>query len=199
MISVYLIKLSDKPLTKEYEKIKVSFFDEIQKNRASLIGKLAVLYAASKILNLKKGELFFCYNENGKPYFKSHPHFHFNISHSADTVAVAISDSTVGIDIELLRETDLKIAKRFFSEKETEFIGNDNRRFFEIWTKKEAYLKQIGTGLKFPLSSFDVIDNPLIETFQKDSYIISVSAEKHQYTEFLYLSEEEFLNLILKK
>lgn len=129
------------------------------------------------IIQFKKGE-------NGKPYIKNLPDFHFNISHSGNAVTVAISDSEVGIDCEKLRNADLRIAKRRFTEKEYAYIIKDSSkadlRFFEIWTKKESFLKQNGKGITQPLNSFDVTDDSLgksFHTYQKDGFFISVCTD----------------------
>ena len=81
---------------------------------------------------------------NGKPIFKSSPLF-FSISHSENVVAVAVSEREIGVDVEKIREVRGGVAKRFFTESEIEYVGNDSARFFEIWTKKEAYAKVKGT------------------------------------------------------
>lgn len=88
-----------------------------------------------------------------------HP-LHFNLSHSGDYVVLAVSDRTVGIDIEYKKKNALGIAERFFCPAEYEVIlaadGEEAREqlFLEYWTMKEAYIKYSGKGLGLPLSSF---------------------------------------------
>ena len=80
---------------------------------------------------------------SGKPHFKNSPLF-FSISHSENVVAVAISEREVGVDVEKLRNVRKGVANRFFTGSEAEYAGSDAERFFEIWTKKEAYAKAKG-------------------------------------------------------
>jgi 4'-phosphopantetheinyl transferase len=86
----------------------------------------------------------------------------FNLSHSGDLVAYAISDRPVGIDIERVRSMDLAgIIQRFFAPSEftawQKLLPADQElAFFRTWTVKEAYLKAIGTGLHTPLSEVEV-------------------------------------------
>lgn len=54
----------------------------------------------------------------------------------------------------------MKMAKRFFTVEEAEFINKStdrNSAFFEIWTKKESFVKAVGKGLAIPLNSFSVL------------------------------------------
>jgi 4'-phosphopantetheinyl transferase len=90
----------------------------------------------------------------------------FNLSHSGDLVAYAVSDRPVGIDIERIRSMNLSgIIQRFFAP--SEFAAwqklpesEQETAFFRTWTIKEAYLKAIGTGLHTPLSEVEVsMDN----------------------------------------
>jgi 4'-phosphopantetheinyl transferase len=103
----------------------------------------------------------------GKPYLRgpqSHRQLQFNVAH-ADGVAVYATafNRAVGIDIERIRplpDLDL-VAERFFSPFEREVLASlpSHRRsaaFYRCWTRKEAYLKCLGTGLDRPLDSFDV-------------------------------------------
>lgn len=115
-------------------------------------------------------------DENGKPYFKNHPQFHFNISHSKDIIAVAVSSAPVGVDVEILRDVNLKIAERRFTEKEKDFVIT-NEDFFYVWTRKEAYLKKTGKGLRQSLSSFCVLDETNIKTFIMRECIVSVCGD----------------------
>lgn len=115
-------------------------------------------------------------NAHGKPYFENFPIFYFNVSHSGDLTVIAVSEQNVGIDAEKLRIPNLKVAKRF-CEDEYAYINKTPTptAFFEIWTKKEAYLKYLGEGLHGGLNSFSVFktDTP-IKTFKNGDYVISV-------------------------
>jgi len=81
----------------------------------------------------------------------------WSASSSAGVAAVAISDSRIGLDLELIRERPRweQIATRFFSLEEQRAVAGSPTRFLEFWTLKEAYLKALGVGLPGGLRSFD--------------------------------------------
>lgn len=92
------------------------------------------------------------------------PDLRFNLSHSHGLALYAFTlQREVGIDIEKIRlefATD-GIAERYFSVREQEglrALSSEVRAeaFFLCWTRKEAYLKARGQGLRIPLASFDV-------------------------------------------
>jgi 4'-phosphopantetheinyl transferase len=108
--------------------------------------------------------------EKGKPYFQGLPadrsgripQVHFSVSHSGNWWGCLMADEPVGFDIEVCRDrvSHEKIAGRFFTEEESDLIlsgGPDV--FFEVWVRKEAYLKYLGTGLAGGLDSFTVAEN----------------------------------------
>ncbi len=71
----------------------------------------------------------------------------FNISHSGDLVACAIAaDGRVGIDVERRREVRIEAFQKFLHPHERVWVGADQRRFFELWTQKEAIVKGFGRG-----------------------------------------------------
>lgn len=132
-----------------------------------------------KMPEIKKGP-------HGKPYFQG-TDIHFNISHSGDFKVLAIAETPVGVDIEKVRKADLRVAKRF-CENEYNYITqkDSEHRFFKVWTKKEAYLKYKGTGLRGGLDSFDVFSLPEdINTFRFKEYFISVCGIKEFKTEVI--------------
>ena len=96
--------------------------------------------------------IVFARNENGKPYVLNANVF-FSISHSGDTVACAVSEKEIGIDVEKNKNIRLKVAEKFANESEMRYIGEDINRFFEIWTLKEAFFKCKGTGLGSDIKS----------------------------------------------
>jgi 4'-phosphopantetheinyl transferase len=91
----------------------------------------------------------------------------FNIAHTNGLVVMAAGRGMrLGIDVESTgRRRPLEIARRYFSAREIaalEALHSDAqpRRFIELWTLKEAYLKAIGTGISGGLDSmtFDWCD-----------------------------------------
>ena len=100
--------------------------------------------------------LDFDYTDRGRPSLRlaSHPDFDFNLAHSGNLALVALSSRRVGVDVERLREMEnaLAIARRFFSPREVgalKRLAEDARGqgFFNAWTRKEAVIKAVGTGL----------------------------------------------------
>lgn len=61
----------------------------------------------------------------------------------------AVSNSPIGLDIEEIKPVDISVIKRVCNNDELKYALQDNsyKRFFEIWTFKEAYFKCIGTEI----------------------------------------------------
>jgi 4'-phosphopantetheinyl transferase len=110
-------------------------------------------------------DLQFGYSKEGKPFLLHQlSTMHFNMSHSGDLAAYAITlAGEVGIDVEQHRSMpDLEaIAQRFFSAREHKSLSQvpEPERipaFFDCWVRKEAYLKARGGGLSIGLDNFHV-------------------------------------------
>lgn len=174
--------------------------------KLSLYAELLVRYQACKTLGLNNKEIIFIKNRNGKPYMQYHPEFQFNISHTRSAIAVACSNNEIGIDIEKINLPEYKIAKRFFTSYEQEHVfshEHPERAFYEIWTKKEAYIKHIGTGLSTQLNSFNVLDVKNVSmsyTVEIRDYIISVCCKELLAKEptFINMTESELQSFFLK-
>lgn len=105
-------------------------------------------------------------NEFGKPMVIgpiSIGTFQFNVSHSEGKVALAFgSAESLGVDLEYQGRsvTSLaEIARSHFAKEEIAELnchfGDDfQRRFFQYWTLKEAFIKAIGMGLSLDLGAF---------------------------------------------
>ncbi len=120
-------------------------------------------------LQISPAEIRFDYLPQGKPML-AHPDtdVQFNLSHSREMILCAVTRTRrVGIDGEFfrsIREME-KFAVRFFSENEREWLASvsppeKQRVFFEIWTRKEAYLKACGDGVTRHLRGIDVSPAP---------------------------------------
>lgn len=115
----------------------------------------------AELLHTDPTDIEFERNAQGKPYLPG-GELDFNLSHSRDRLLIAsTSDRAVGVDIEFRRDgipMDA-IAARWFAAQEKQFFqGLENPRngFFDIWAKKEAYVKARGEGIFRELSSFCV-------------------------------------------
>lgn len=78
---------------------------------------------------------------NRKPYFVNHPQKHLSITHNADWVAVGISDSPIGIDIEVISSRILRIQNKFLSQAEQHYASKDEFRNVAYWSAKESMFK----------------------------------------------------------
>ncbi len=121
-------------------------------------------------------------DKNGKPYFDGFP-AHISLSHSNGRCLAAISDVEIGADIEEIDGEDerlLRIASRYFTPDEAEYVKvSPVKRFFEIWCKKESYIKYTGEGFSCPLSSFCVFDTDMSYSyFEFDGYGIGVCSKE---------------------
>ena len=91
---------------------------------------------------------FFLYNDYGAPYIEGGPHF--SISHCKTGIAVAVSENSIGIDIEYIRSFKPELMRKTMNEDEQLRITSSaipEVEFIRFWTQKEALLKLQGTGI----------------------------------------------------
>ena len=94
---------------------------------------------------------------DGKPFIEN-SEYHVGVSHTNTLVVIAVDTVNFGIDCESTSrcvKSKERIAKKYYSAKEQEYVLEDgltdceiSERFLEIWVKKEAYVKYLGTGVK---------------------------------------------------
>lgn len=110
----------------------------------------------------------FSYGAHGKPSLATADGeplpLQFNLAHSSHRAMLAVAAAgEIGIDIEKIRPVkslDGIVAKHFSPLERAAFqaLPQEERlqAFFRVWTRKEAVVKAIGTGLALSLTSFDV-------------------------------------------
>lgn len=108
----------------------------------------------------------FTYSPAGKPGLEPGPEtadIQFNLAHSRRRAVYAVTrNRRVGVDLEYRdARAALAIADGFFAPAEK--AGYDRlppevheTAFFLWWTRKEAFLKALGSGLSIPLDQFEV-------------------------------------------
>ncbi len=138
-------------------------FDHLKRSYEVSQGALRLLLAC--YLRCQPRSLAFTFGPKGKPALRGGSHLQFNLSNSVDLALYAFAvDCELGVDVERVQTmTDLEhVASRYFCEAEASellSIGNKLARqeaFFRCWTRKEAYIKAVGTGLCLPLDQFQV-------------------------------------------
>ncbi len=193
MIKIALCNVKELELEKAKKKVSPNRQDKI--NNYHFIKDKKLSCGAELLLNqMLLEENVTCpeYDEDyyHKPYIKNHE-IQFNISHSEDIVACAISDKTVGIDIEYVdKDIDLDIAKNYFYDKEYENIiksTNKADEFFKYWVLKESFMKYTSLGFNLKLDEFNIEIN-------KDN--ISVKLKNRQKTlQQIRKNENQNINL----
>jgi 4'-phosphopantetheinyl transferase len=121
------------------------FVFEPDRNRF-LRGRYCVRSLLGAYLMMSPQDVPITVGEHGKPFVPSSYRMAFNLSHSGDAGVFAIGrvadteggvSNAIGIDIEVIRRpSDIRSLDDALSLP-----------FFTCWTRKEAYLKAIGTGL----------------------------------------------------
>lgn len=103
-------------------------------------------------------------NAWGKPFVNNsewQDELSFNVSHTDRLILIGVTRiSKLGVDVECLaREISVDLAEGIFSPEEVIELRmqpneEQQQRFLDIWTLKEAYVKARGLGLSIPLNAF---------------------------------------------
>lgn len=171
------------------EKTRSASFLKDKDSHRFIVGRAMLRTLLGKYLNVEADKLSFGFGKNKKPLlindWKSL--FDFNISHSGEYVLIAISDNSIGIDIEQY-EYDFKLKQVMqltFSDSEILYINKQDspsRIFYKLWTRKEALLKANSGGLSNMIKYIPCI-NEVID------YMPIISFENWRVNSF-YLDEQ---------
>ena len=169
------------------------FSVELSRNRfVSARGKLKELLG--KYTQTNPSEISFHLGPLGKPYMPTgqDSDLYFNSTDTNDELLVAVCRSgELGIDVEFLsREVrHPEIAKRKFSRQEyqqyLEISALRQKQFFlDLWTRKEAYGKAKGVGIRYRLNSVTLVDD-------RNSNRVSVHDETGRHWEIVQFSPDQ--------
>jgi 4'-phosphopantetheinyl transferase len=153
------------------EKNRVDKYKSSKRSNEFIITRGLLRKIIAGLFKVPASSFQFKYTDKDKPFLTADilgVPLSFNISHSSSCALIAIGlNRDLGIDIEKIREDIdfMKLARRFFSKKESESLGNYPNEdipsaFFSCWSRKEAFVKAIGDGISFGLSEFSISISP---------------------------------------
>ena len=189
--ALYLYSVSKATLPEPEEVLSADELEHFQKMSSDkrrhefLHGRLLIKSILKNIYGVKKPKIL--KKKSGKPYVRG---FKFNLSHSNDFLALAVSkDVEVGVDIEQSgpKKHFLKIAEQYFSATENEFIHKGSSiekqewRFKNLWCLKEAYIKAVGgvVNKKNLRISFDIAKKCIEHSPEKRSIEMHLNQDLH--------------------
>lgn len=158
--------------------------------RRSVLGELLARIGISELVGCKKEDIDFTRTEKGKPLCTNKNAF-FNVSHCGDIVVCAVDSQNVGIDIERVRDVEMRITRISCTDSDREFIFGEKeinlddlvpteeilKKLFTVWTAKEAYFKFVGIGIVgLRTASYEEIRKNCI-TFFENGFMMSVYSE----------------------
>jgi 4'-phosphopantetheinyl transferase len=131
-----------------------------------LVTRALVRTVLSHYVNIHPREWIFVADAYGRPSIVNvrarQDCLSFNVSHTSGLIVLGVAKGrALGVDVEnfAARTVPIEIANRFFAPQEAAALAatpsnQQNYRFFEYWTFKEAYIKARGLGLSLPLDKF---------------------------------------------
>jgi 4'-phosphopantetheinyl transferase len=133
------------------------FVFDVDRNRY-LAGRLALRHLLGRYLERDPSDVRFAYSSYGKPELPGET-LRFNVAHSDDLAIIGLTEQhRLGVDVERIRDLeDIDgLASTVFSPRELDVFralpgASKTRGFFNCWTRKEAFVKAVGTGLTHPL------------------------------------------------
>jgi 4'-phosphopantetheinyl transferase len=148
------------------ERVRASRFRTSCGRQDFVRGRAAMRTILAGYLALAPDALRFSRGQYGKPFLRNAPGLHFNWSHAGPRWLLAVSSTGfLGIDIERVRHDfdwrgpagiALHACEMRYVERGAAAAAH---RFFEIWTRKEAAFKGIGTGLHDDMATISLVDD----------------------------------------
>lgn len=165
---------------------KISRFVFTEEKKSTLYSGLIIRWALNNMTGIPVTCLHFYSEPNQKPRLLPKSSIDFSISHTRNAVLCCLSSTTrIGADIEKIAVAPFEIMTHVFHSEEIKYVNTSmscaDIRFYEIWTRKEAYTKSRGTGLSDKLSAINTLApyfTSNFHTWQEGCYMCSVFSEK---------------------
>ncbi len=158
---------ADDSVLSETEKCRAASIKRAEVRQQFVAMRTRVRQILAGYIGCKPAELVIGYTEFGKPWLPDFPELSFNLSH-CDTywVLALAAHSRIGVDLELIRPRKGMegLVRRCFSAAEQAawngLTEDKERRFYQYWTAKEAFVKAVGRGIALGLEKVQVSFSP---------------------------------------
>ena len=149
------------------EQARAARFHFARDRQRFIVARGILRHSLARYLAVDPAMLRFIYGAHGKPALAG-VDLPFNLAHSADRVVVALGgNGPLGVDQEWVRPIPdaAAIAAYYFTPGEVAELHSLPPEqfpvgFYNAWTRKEAFLKAVGSGLAVPLNAVAVSLRP---------------------------------------
>jgi 4'-phosphopantetheinyl transferase len=158
--------------------------------RRYIAGRGMLRTILGRYLGIPARRVAFTYGAAGKPALAPElagSGLYFNLAHSEDLALMALTrDAAIGVDVEQIRvlEDFDELVARFFSAREHAAFDRlkpeeKPSAFFNLWTRKEAWLKATGEGIAHSLNRVEVTFLP-----GEPAGLLSLPADRNEASEW---------------
>lgn len=149
--------------------------------RRFIIARAMLKRILARYQKISAKNLVFELSPYGKPFISGQNEqadLAFNISHSTDKLVVVVAKTQrLGVDIEQHKSTASlpDLVKKCFAKSEQDYWGSLPKssqviNFYNIWTRKEAFVKAVGRGIALGL-------NRCVTSVEKPAYWLAIPTE----------------------
>ncbi|RIV22492.1 hypothetical protein DYU11_15865 [Fibrisoma montanum] len=145
------------------ERQRANRFHQPEDRQRYVLGKVLSRFLLGRLLNQSPASVQFRIDGNGKPHVSGTNQVQFNLSHAGNWVLISLAPVAVGVDVEQIRPSFRyeAVLAHSFSDKEQRYVhesADPRLLFFQLWTRKEALAKAVGTGL-----IHDLVNQPTLD------------------------------------
>jgi 4'-phosphopantetheinyl transferase len=155
----YAQYLQDWRVLDSHEKMRAEKFKtpQLQQRYVAAHGRLR--HTLAQYLSVSPESIRIENAAQGKPHLVDYPELAFNLSHTGDSLLIAVAKNCqLGVDIEQCKPRDNLAAfvQKCFSVEEATYWhqlpeAEQNCQFYQFWTRKEAFVKATGLGIALGL------------------------------------------------
>jgi 4'-phosphopantetheinyl transferase len=169
------------------EKRVASSYRFVKDMREFVVSRAVLRHILARYTGQPAADLRFELNPCGKPMLQGFESPYFSVSHCSDIALLAVARVRIGIDVEHVRPGNFwqSVIGQCLSPRERAYLEALPARsrmaaFYRVWTRKEAVLKAMGTGLLYPPQQISVLPQnrkpSMVSLLGRDWFIRQVPA-----------------------